>query len=86
MVESEDNNIANDNVINNDNDIDNSNVNRTLTVGPSFCGKTYLMMNKILLSECVNPDRQRKTSTISPNQYREYETSDEILLMNTRIV
>ena len=79
MVDFEDNDIDNDNIINTDNNIDNSNVNRTLIVGPCFRGKTYLMMNKILLSECDNPDRQKKILTRSPNQYPDYETSDEAL-------
>ena len=43
--------------------------NRTLIVGPCFCGKTYLMLNKILLSELENPDREIKIITRSPNQY-----------------
>ena len=62
--------------------------NRTLIVGPCFCGKTYLMMNKILLSELENPDREIKIITRSPNQYSQskqtkglypnYTTSQEI--------
>ena len=61
---------------------------RTLIVGPCFCGKTYLMMNKILLSELENPDREIKIITRSPNQhsqneqtkglYPNYTTSQEI--------
>ena len=35
-------------------------LNRTLIVGPCFCGKTYLMLNKILLHEIENPDREIK--------------------------
>ena len=50
VVEAEDNDIDKDNIINN------SIVNRTLIVGPWFCVKTYLVMNKFLLSECDNPD------------------------------
>ena len=73
-----DNDVDNVNVIKNDNDIDNSNVNRTLMVGPCFSGKTYLMMNKVFLSECDSPDRQIRFLTRSPKQYPDYETSDEI--------
>ena len=52
--------------------------NRTLIVGPCFCGKTYLMLNKILLSELENPDREIKIITRSPSQYPQYETSQEV--------
>ena len=55
---------------------------RTLIVGPCFCGKTYLMLNKILLSELENPDREIKIITRSPNQYPQYETSQEISTIN----
>ena len=36
------------------------------------------MLNKILLSELENPDREIKIITRSPNQYPNYETSQEI--------
>ena len=52
--------------------------NRTLIVGPCFCGKTYLMLNKILLSELEYPDREIKIITRSPNQYPNYTTSRNI--------
>ena len=53
--------------------------NRTLViVGPCFLGKTYLMLNKILLSELDYPDREIRIITRSPNQYPNYETSQEI--------
>ena len=55
-----DNNIDNNNMIKNVADNDNSNVNRPLIVGPCFCGKSYLMIKKIPLSLCDNPDRQTK--------------------------
>ena len=41
-----DNNQINDDNENHNNQIDN-NCNRTLIVGPSFCGKTHLLLNKI---------------------------------------
>ena len=56
--------------------------NSTLIVGPCFCGKTYLMLNKILLSELENPDKDIKYLTRSPNQYPNYETSQEISTIN----
>ena len=71
--------IDNDNIINNDNDIDNSFANRPLIVGPCSCGKTYLMMNEILLSECDNPAGQIKFLIRSPNQYTNFEPPDEVL-------
>ena len=74
-----DNDTDNDNIIKNDNDNDDSNVNKLLIVGPCFCGKTYLMVRKILLSEYINRDRQIKISTRSPKQYFDYELTDEIL-------
>ena len=52
--------------------------NRTLIVGACFSGKTYLMLNKILLSELENPDREIKIITRSPSQYPQYESSQEI--------
>ena len=61
--------VDNDNIITNDNDIDNSNVNRSLTVGPCICDKTYLLIQRFLLGEFDNPDRQRKILTRSPNRY-----------------
>ena len=62
--------------------IDSRFTNRTLIVGPCFCGKTYLMLNKILLSELENPDREIKIITRSPNQYPLYETSQEISVVD----
>ena len=79
VVESKENYIENDNNIDHDNDIDNKNFNRTLIVGVCNSGKTYLVKNKILLSEYDNPDRQIKKLTRSSNQYPNYETTDEIL-------
>ena len=86
VVESKDNDIDNDNTVDNDidnnditrNDINDNNVNRLLIVGVGNSGKTDLVMNKNLSSECVIPDRQIKFLTRSPNQYPDYETSDEI--------
>ena len=42
---------------------------RTLIVGPSFCGKTHLLINKIQLIRLDNPEQQIKILTRSPQQY-----------------
>ena len=78
VIESIDNDIDNDNII--DNDIDNSFVNRVLIMGVCNSGKTYLMKNKTLSSECEIPNRQIKVFARSPNQNLNYETSDEIFV------
>ena len=87
VVESKDDDIDNDvdKAIDNDVDTDNiiknysGNVNRTLVVGPCSCGKTYLIMNKILLIEYDNVDRQIKILARFPSHYLGYETSYRIL-------
>ena len=43
--------------------------NRTLVVGPSFCGKTHLLLNKLLLIRLEDPERQIRIITTSPEQY-----------------
>ena len=47
----------------------NHELNRTLIVGPSFCGKTYLLLNKLELTCLDKPDQQIKIITRSPEQY-----------------
>ena len=54
---------------NNDN-IDN-NCNRTLIVGPSFCGKTHLLLNKLQLIRLYDKEKQIHIITRSPGQYSE---------------
>ena len=46
------------------------NFNRTLIVGPSFCGKTYLVMNKLKLIKLDRPNEQMVLITRSPEQYK----------------
>ena len=58
---------------NSENNTDSEN-NRTLIFGPSFCGKTHLLMNKLRLIrlndyETNSPVRQIRTITRSPEQY-----------------
>ena len=43
--------------------------NRTLIVGPSFCGKTHLLLNKLRLSRLEDPEKQIRIITRSPEQY-----------------
>ena len=43
--------------------------NRTLIVGPSFCGKTHLLLNKLRLIRLEDPEKQIRIITRSPEQY-----------------
>ena len=40
-----------------------------IIVGPSFCGKTHLFLNKLQLIRLDNPEQQIKTINRSPGQY-----------------
>ena len=70
--ENHNNNIYTNNIITNDNNdnIDN-NCNRTLIVGPSFCGKTHLLINKLHLIRLYDKEKQIHIITRSPGQYSE---------------
>ena len=70
--------ITNDEIINHDNNIitnddndnnDNIMFNRTLIVGPSFCGKTHLLLNKLQLIRLDDNTRKIHIITRSPEQY-----------------
>ena len=67
--ENYDNNNYTNNIITNDNNdnIDN-NCNRTLIVGPSFCGKTHLLLNKLQLIQLYDKEKQIHIITRSPGQ------------------
>ena len=73
------NNYTNDD---NDNQIDtatlalHNNCNRTLIVGPSFCGKTHLLLNKLQLIRLDNPEQKICIITRSPEQYNKLEIED----------
>ena len=73
------NNYTNDD---NDNQIDtatlalHNNCNRTLIVGPSFCGKTHLLLNKLQLIRLDNPEQKICIITRSPEQYNKIEIED----------
>ena len=68
----------NNNIItNDDNDNnDNSMFNRTLIVGPSFCGKTHLLLNKLQLIRLDDNTRKNHIITRSPEQYNKIEIED----------
>ena len=42
-----------------------------MIVGPSFCGKTHLLLNKLQLIRLDNPEQQMKIIRRSPEQYSE---------------
>ena len=46
-----------------------NNCNRTLIVGPSFCGKTHLLLNKLQLIRLDDNTRKIHIFTRSPEQY-----------------
>ena len=50
--------------------------NRTLIVGPSFCGKTYLLLNKLQLFRLYDKEKQIHIITRSPGQYENIQLED----------
>ena len=56
----------------------NNKCNRTLTVGPSFCGKTHLLLNKLRLIRLEDPEKQIRIITRSPEQYEDAELCIDI--------
>ena len=62
---------------NNNTDNDNK-CNRTLIVGPSFCGKTHFLLNKLRLIQLEDPEKQIRTTTRSPEQYEDAELRIDI--------
>ena len=57
---------------------DNNNCNRTLIVGPSFCGKTHLLLNKLRLIRLEDPEKQIRIITRSPEQYEDVKLDLEL--------
>ena len=51
-------------------------LNRTLLVVPSFCDKTYLLLNKLQLIRLDNTEQQIKIITRSPEQYENIQLED----------
>ena len=83
--ENHDNNNYTNNIITNDDTDNNDNImftggqqscNRTLIVGPSFCGKTHLLLNKLQLIRLDNPEQKICIITKSPEQYNKIEIED----------
>ena len=83
--ENHDNNNYTNNIITNDDTDNNDNImftggqqscNRTLIVGPSFCGKTHLLLNKLQLIRLDNPEQKICIITMSPEQYNKIEIED----------
>ena len=83
--ENHDNNNYTNNIITNDDTDNNDNImftggqqscNRTLIVGPSFCGKTHLLLNKLQLFRLDNPEQKICIITRSPEQYNKIEIED----------
>ena len=60
---------------NNDND---NKCNRTLKVGPSFCGKTHLLLNKLRLIRLEDPEKQIRIITRSPEENEDAELRIDI--------
>ena len=54
--------------------------NRTLIVGPSFCGKTHLLLNKLRLIRLEDPEKQIRIITRSPEQYEDVKLRAELRL------
>ena len=83
--ENHDNNNYTNNIITNDDTDNNDNImftggqqscNRTLIVGPSFCGKTHLLLNKLQFIRLDNPEQKICIITRSPEQYNKIEIED----------
>ena len=83
--ENHDNNNYTNNIITNDDTDNNDKImftegqqscNRTLIVGPSFCGKTHLLLNKLQLIRLDNPEQKICIITRSPEQYNKIERED----------
>ena len=70
--------LNNDNInINNDHNI--KRFNRTLLVGPSFCGKTQLLKNQLHLIRLYDNEKQIHIITRSPEQYQDLEIEDIVI-------
>ena len=72
----DDNNENHNNQIDDNNNQIENNCNRTLIVGPSFCGKTHLLLNKLQLIRLDNPEQKICIITRSPEQYNKIEIED----------
>ena len=84
QIDDDNNQIDNNQIDDNDSQIDDNNnqidtatlalhnnCNRILIVGPSFCGKTHLLLNKLQLIRLYDKEKQIHIITRSPGQYSE---------------
>ena len=69
--------LNNENHNNEINHNDNNMCNRTLIVGPSFCGKTHLLLNKLQLIRLYDNEKQIHIITRSSGQYSEAALRNE---------
>ena len=76
------NNDKNAKAIANDNNSGVNETNRTLIVGPSFCGKTHLLLNKLRLIRLEDPEKQIRIITRSPEQYEDAGLRAELCIDN----
>ena len=60
-------------IANDDNNSGVNETNRTLIVGPSFCGKTHLLLNKLRLNRLEDPEKQIRIITRNSEQYEDVE-------------
>ena len=76
--ENHDNNNYTNNIITNDDNDNNDNImfNRTLIVGPTFCGKTHLLLDNLQLIRLDNPEQKIRIITRSPEQYTNIQLED----------
>ena len=65
-------------IANDDNNSGVNETNRTLIVGPSFCGKTHLLLNKLRLIRLEDPEKQIRIITRSPEQYEDVKLDLEL--------
>ena len=61
--------LASHKMINHNDENNNDENNRTKIVGPTFCGKTHLFLNKLQLIRLDNPEQRTKIISRSPEQY-----------------
>ena len=50
-----------------------------MIVGPSFCGETYFLLNKLQLIRLGTPEQQIKRMTRSPEHYTNIEIEDVLV-------
>ena len=82
QIDDNNNQIDNNQIDDNDSQIDDNNnqidtnCKRTLIVGPSFCGKTHLLLNKLQLIRLYDKEKQIHIITRSQGQYTNTEIEE----------